>query len=48
MPKILELYTQGKIRLHELITKNYQLEQINQAFEDMEAGVNARGVILFE
>ena len=47
MPKILELYKQGKIRLNELITKNYQLEQINQAFEDMEAGVNARGVILF-
>jgi S-(hydroxymethyl)glutathione dehydrogenase/alcohol dehydrogenase len=47
MPKILELYNQGKIRLDELITKNYRLDQINQAFEDMEAGKNARGVILF-
>ena len=48
MPKILRLYDQGKIRLDELITKNYQLDQINQAFEDMEAGKNARGVILFD
>ena len=47
MPKILELYNQGKIKLDELITKNYRLNQVNQAFEDMEAGENARGVILF-
>ena len=28
-------------------TATIELEQINQALEDMEAGVNARGVILF-
>ena len=47
MPKLLSLYTEGKLKLDELITRNYQLEQINEAFADMEAGENARGVILF-
>ena len=47
MPKILNLYTQGKLKLDELITRHYRLEQINEAFADMEAGENARGVILF-
>ncbi|MDE0010054.1 MAG: Zn-dependent alcohol dehydrogenase [Candidatus Poribacteria bacterium] len=47
MPKLLSLYTEGKLKLDELITRNYRLEQINEAFADMEAGENARGVILF-
>jgi S-(hydroxymethyl)glutathione dehydrogenase/alcohol dehydrogenase len=47
MPKILKLYDEGKLKLDELITQNYRLGQINEAFADMEAGKNARGVILF-
>lgn len=47
MPKLLSLYTEGKLKLDELITRNYRLEQINEAFADMEAGENARGVIVF-
>ena len=47
MPKILNLYTEGKLKLDELISKHYKLEQINEAFSDMEAGKNARGVIIF-
>lgn len=47
MPKLLNLYTEGKLKLDELITKHYELDDINQAFADMEAGENARGVILF-
>ncbi len=47
MPKLLKLYTEGKLKLDELITKHYELDQINEAFSDMEAGKNARGVILF-
>ena len=46
-PKLLNLYTEGKLKLDELITRHYRLEQINEAFADMEAGENARGVILF-
>ena len=47
MPKLLNLYTEGKLKLDELITRHYSLEQINEAFADMEAGENARGVIVF-
>jgi S-(hydroxymethyl)glutathione dehydrogenase/alcohol dehydrogenase len=48
MPKLLTWYDEGKLKLDELITQTYRLEQINEAFADMEAGKNARGVILFE
>ena len=47
MPKLLNLYTEGKLKLDELITQHYRLEQINEAFADMESGENARGIILF-
>lgn len=48
MPKLLQLYDEGKLKLDELITQTYRLEQVNQAFADLESGQNARGVILFE
>ncbi len=48
MPKILNLYEEGKLKLDELITRHYRLGQINEAFADMEAGENARGVIVFD
>ena len=48
MPKLLALYDEGKLKLDELITQTYRLDQINQAFADLESGQNARGVILFD
>ena len=48
MPKYLRLYDEGKLMLDELITQTYRLEQINEAFADMEAGKNARGMLLFD
>ncbi len=48
MPKYLRLYDEGKLKLDELITQTYRLEQINEAFADMEAGKNARGMIVFD
>jgi S-(hydroxymethyl)glutathione dehydrogenase/alcohol dehydrogenase len=47
MPRYLRLYDEGKLKLDELITSTYRLDQINQAFDDMQAGRNARGVIVF-
>ncbi len=47
-PRLLDLYMAGKLKLDELITQTYSLEDINQAFQDMLSGENARGVILFE
>ncbi len=41
------MYRAGKLKLDELVTRTYRLEQVNQAFADMERGENARGVITF-
>lgn len=48
MPEYLRLYDEGKLMLDELITQTYQLEQINDAFADMEAGKNARGILALD
>jgi S-(hydroxymethyl)glutathione dehydrogenase/alcohol dehydrogenase len=45
-PKFLDLYKAKRLKLDELVTARYQIEDINQAFEDMKK--NARGVIVFE
>jgi NDMA-dependent alcohol dehydrogenase len=46
-PMLLDLYMAGKLKLDELITKEYALEQVNEAFAAMLTGAAARGVILF-
>ena len=46
-PRLLALYRAGKLKLDELVTRTYALEEVNQAFADMTEGVNARGLILF-
>ena len=48
IPRILDLYRAGKIKLSELITTRYTLDQVNQGYEDMMAGRNIRGVIIHE
>lgn len=47
-PKIVELYDKGSLLLEEMITRTYPLEDLQQAFDDMLAGRNAKGVIVFE
>jgi S-(hydroxymethyl)glutathione dehydrogenase/alcohol dehydrogenase len=47
IPRILDLYTQGKLMLDELVTNTYSLEDINQGYEDMRNGTNIRGVVTF-
>ena len=46
-PRMLGLYMAGKLKLDELITKRYSVEEAPQAFADMQSGKNARGVIVF-
>jgi len=48
IPRILDLYRAGKLKLSELITTRYTLDQVNQGYEDMMAGHNIRGVIVHE
>jgi S-(hydroxymethyl)glutathione dehydrogenase / alcohol dehydrogenase len=46
-PRLLSLYREGKLKLDELLTRSYPLEEVNQAFADMDAGINARGLVVF-
>jgi S-(hydroxymethyl)glutathione dehydrogenase/alcohol dehydrogenase len=46
-PRLLALYRSGRLKLDELITHRYRIEEAPQAFADLEAGKNARGVIVF-
>lgn len=46
-PRLLALYKQNRLKLDELVTATYRIDEVNRAFEDMQGGVNARGVIVF-
>ena len=48
IPNLLGLYKSGQLKLDELITRTYPLDQINQGYQDMLDGVNIRGVIAFD
>ncbi len=46
-PLFLEMYAAGQLKLDELVTRRYRLEQINEAYQAMLSGEVARGVIVF-
>lgn len=48
IPKILGLYQSGDIKLDELITKTYTLDQVNEGYDDLLSGKNVRGVLVHE
>jgi S-(hydroxymethyl)glutathione dehydrogenase/alcohol dehydrogenase len=48
IPALLELYRQGRLKLDELITTRYPLENINDGYEDMRSGQNLRGIIDYQ
>ena len=47
IPRLLGLYQSGQLKLDELITRTYGLDEINQGYQDMRDGKNVRGVILY-
>ncbi len=47
MPKLLSMYEAGTIKLDELVTRRYKLDDINEAMRDLRAGNNIRGLIAF-
>ena len=47
IPKLLGLYRSGHLKLDELITHTYTLDQINEGYQDMRDGKNIRGVIIY-
>lgn len=46
-PKLMTLYKLGKLKLDQLVTKEYSLSELSTAFDDLLAGNNAKGVVLF-
>jgi S-(hydroxymethyl)glutathione dehydrogenase/alcohol dehydrogenase len=47
IPRQLELYRSGALKLDEMITHRYTIDEIAQGYEDMHAGVNIRGVVVY-
>ncbi len=46
--RLLDLYRSGQLKITELITNRYTLDEINQGYADMHQGLNIRGIISFE
>ncbi len=47
IPRLLGLYADGQLKLDELVTRTYRLDEVNHGYEDMREGRNLRGVINF-
>jgi S-(hydroxymethyl)glutathione dehydrogenase/alcohol dehydrogenase len=47
-PRLLALYREKRLKLDELITRRYRIDEAPQAFADLAEGRNARGVIVFD
>jgi len=48
IPELLMLYRQGSLKLRELITRTYRLDEINRGYADLDAGKNLRGVVVLD
>jgi NDMA-dependent alcohol dehydrogenase len=47
-PRLVDLYLDGRLKLDELVSRTYRLEEINDAFAALRTGQVARGVVVFE
>lgn len=47
IPRQVQMYRSGQLKLDELITRTYRLDDIRKGYEDMHAGVNIRATITF-
>jgi len=47
-PLYAQWYRDGRLPLDRLVTHRYSLDQINEAYADLIAGKNARGVVVFD
>jgi S-(hydroxymethyl)glutathione dehydrogenase/alcohol dehydrogenase len=48
IPRLLRLYAEGKLKLDELVTNTYTLDEINQGYQDMRDGKNIRGMVIHD
>jgi Zn-dependent alcohol dehydrogenase len=47
IPRLLRLYDEGKLKLDELVTNTYTLDEVNKGYQDMRDGTNIRGMIKY-
>jgi Zn-dependent alcohol dehydrogenase len=47
IPNLVDLYGQGRVKLDELVTKTYPIEEINEAIDAVKRGEALRNVIVF-
>jgi S-(hydroxymethyl)glutathione dehydrogenase/alcohol dehydrogenase len=48
MPRLVDAYMAGKLKLDELVSRRIKLADVNEAFEEMKTGEIARSVIVFD
>jgi len=48
MPRYLDLYRQGRLNLDDMVSRRGRLEDVNEAFREMEAGEVTRTVLTFD
>jgi len=48
MPRLVDLYMSGKLKLDDLISRRLKLDEINDAFDELKRGTLARSVIVFD
>ncbi|MFJ3259505.1 Zn-dependent alcohol dehydrogenase [Pseudomonas sp. NPDC086581] len=48
LPRLVDFYLQGRLKLDEMISQRIRLEQINEAFDELRRGELARSVIVFD
>jgi S-(hydroxymethyl)glutathione dehydrogenase/alcohol dehydrogenase len=48
IPRLLGMYRDGTLKLDELITRRYTLDQVNEGYRAMRDGENIRGVIVYD
>ena len=47
IPRLIQLYQQGRLKLDELISARYPLSEINEAIASTKRGATLRNVIVF-
>lgn len=47
VPLLLTMYERGQLKLDELVSRTYSLDEINTGYDDLHAGKNLRGIIEF-
>jgi S-(hydroxymethyl)glutathione dehydrogenase/alcohol dehydrogenase len=48
VPNLLNLFNNGQLKIDEIISQEYTLDQVQQGYEDQAAGTIIRGVVKFD